>query len=113
MSCKTDPATLDHQIIRSALHHAADIDVLSSRFVARWIDPISELEVEFAGSAVGCLSLETASIRGRGELHQLKQVFTAMELKAFNYLINVELGHRLRRVKRDTTGALAASGSGA
>lgn len=112
MSCKTDPATLDHQIIRSALHHAADLDVLSSRFVARWIDPISELEVDFTGTAVGCLSLETASIRGRGELHRLRQVFTAMELKAFNYLINVELGHRLRHTNRGTA-ELAVACSGA
>jgi len=88
---------LDHQIIRRAMHNAAgQFDVCFSEFSATWFDPVSKKTVDFTGTVDSQLSIETAQIQGGETEYELKNVFPAAELRAFNYLIRSEHTDRAR-----------------
>ena len=97
MPRKIDLTTLDHLIIRRALHNAAgSFETCFSEFSATWHDPKTHQSVLFTGSIDSEISLKTARIRGQGKEYELKQVFTDSELRGFNYLVNAEHNGRLR-----------------
>ena len=96
MPRKFDPSMLDHRIIRRAMHNADSFETCLSELTATWIDPLTKKEVDFTGTMQGEMSLKTARISGEDEVYDLKKVLTAIELRAFNYLISVELNARLR-----------------
>ena len=97
MPRKIDPTTLDHLIIRRAMHNAAgQFEVYFSEFSATWHDPRNEKEVDFSGTMDSQISLKTARIRGSDKVYELRNVFTDAELRAFNYLINCDYSGRAR-----------------
>lgn len=96
MPRKFDPSMLDHRIIRRAMHNADSFETCLPELTATWLDPMTKKEVDFTGTMHGEMSLKTARIHGEDEVYDLKRVLTAIELRAFNYLINVELNARLR-----------------
>ena len=97
MSRKIDPTTLDHLIIRRALHNAAGpIDVCFSEFKAVWYDAKTDKDVEFCGTIDSQISLKTAKIVGGSTVYDLRSVFNDAELRAFNYLVNTEQVGRAR-----------------
>ena len=91
-----DTTILDHQIIRRALHHAEVFETSVSEFRAVGTDPVSSKTVEFFGTIDGQISLKTARIQAQDEAYDLRYVFSASELRGFNYLIKVEHSARLR-----------------
>ncbi len=92
-----DPTTLDHLIVRRALHNAAgSFETCFTEFTATWHDPKTNMQVEFTGTVDSQISLKTAKIHGKDEVYDLKTIFTDTELRAFNYLINVEYTGRQR-----------------
>jgi len=98
MPRKINPTTLDHLIIRRALHNAAgSFETYFSEFTATWHDAKTNTKVDFAGSIDSQIALRTARIHGKDEVYDLKDVFTDTELRAFNYLINTEHTGRTRR----------------
>ena len=100
MPRKIDPTTLAQLIIRRTLHSAAgQFKVCSSEFTATWFDPVTNKKVDFTGTIDRQISLTTAQIQGSTVVHELKNVFSDVELQGFNYLLSVEqLGRaRLRR----------------
>ena len=97
MTRKIDPTTLDHLIIRRALHNAAGrFEICFSEFTARWHDSKTRREVEFTGTIDSQIALRTAKIHGAEKVYDLREVFTDAELRAFNYLINAEHSGRAR-----------------
>ena len=96
MPRKFDPSMPDHRIIRRAMHNADSFETCLAELTATWLDPMTEKEVDFTGTMQGEISLKTARIHGEDEVYDLKKVLTAIELRAFNYLINVEFNTRLR-----------------
>lgn len=96
MSQKITPTTLDHPIIRRALHNAEVFESSFSAFTAVGLDPVSRKEVEFTGTIDREVSLRTARIQAQDEAHDLQHVFSMTELRGFNYLIMVEHYERLR-----------------
>lgn len=97
MPRKIDQTTLDHLIIRRALHNAAGkFQVCFSEFTATWHDSKSKKNVDFTGTIDSQISLKTACIEGSGLVYELRKVFTDTELRAFNYLINSEHSGRSR-----------------
>ena len=96
MPRKIDPTMLDHQIVRRSLHNADSFETCFSEFTTTWQDPMTKNEVEFTGRIDSEIALKTARIQGEGNAYELKKVFTASELRAFNYLMNVEHSARLR-----------------
>ncbi len=96
MSQKIHPSMLDHPIIRRALHNAEVVESSLSAFTAMGLDPVSRKEVEFTGTIDREISLKTARIQAQDEAHDLQHVFSASELRGFNYLIKVEHDKRLR-----------------
>ena len=96
MSQKIDNTILDQQIIRRALHNAEVFDTTFSEFRALGLDPVSGKEVEFIGTIDSQISLKSARIQAQDEAYDLQYVFSASELRGFNYLIKVEHSARLR-----------------
>lgn len=97
MPRKFDKTTLDHHIIRRAMHNAAgQFEVCFSEFTATWQDPKTEKKVDFTGTIDSQIALRTAQIQGCKEVYELKEVFTDAELRGFNYLINSEHTGRAR-----------------
>ena len=97
MPRKFDQTTLDHLIIRRAMHNAAgQFEVYFSEFSATWHDSRTKKNVDFTGTIDSQISLKTARIQGSDIVYELKNVFTDAELRAFNYLINSEHTGRAR-----------------
>ena len=97
MPRKLDQATLDHLIIRRAMHNAAgQFEVCFSEFNATWHDSKTKKNVDFTGTIDSQISLKTAQIQGSNDVYELKSVFTDAELRAFNYLINSEHNGKAR-----------------
>ena len=97
MPRKIDPTTLDHLIIRRAMHNAAgQFDVCFSEFSATWHDSKTKKDVDFCGTIDSQISLKTARIHGSDKVYELRNVFTDAELRAFNYLINCDYSGRAR-----------------
>jgi len=96
MSQKIDNTILDHQIIRRALHNAEVFEASFSEFRALGLDPVSRKEVEFIGTIDSQILLKSARIQAQDEAYDLQYVFSASELRGFNYLIKVEHSARLR-----------------
>ena len=90
---------LDHQIIRRAMHNAAgQFEVYFTEFSATWFDPVSKKNVDFTGEVDSQISIRTAQIQGSDTEYELKNVFPAAELRAFNHLIKSEHTGRTRLV---------------
>ena len=96
MPRKFDPSMLDHRIIRRAMHNADSFETCLLELTATWLDPLTKKAVDFTGTIQGEITLKTARIHGEEEVYDLKKVLTAIELRAFNFLISVELSARLR-----------------
>lgn len=97
MPRKFDSKTLDHQIIRRALHNAAgSFEINFTEFSATWRDPVTNKLVDFTGEIDSQIRLKTARIRHQEAIQDLKSVFTDTELRAFNYLVNSEYAGRGR-----------------
>ena len=97
MPRRLDQTTLDHLVIRRAMHNAAgQFEVYFSEFTATWHDSKTKKNVDFTGTIDSQISLKTAQIRGSDTIYELKTVFTDAELRAFNYLINSEHTGRAR-----------------
>lgn len=97
MPRKFDQTTLDHLIIRRALHNAAgQFEVCFSEFTAIWHDSKTKKNVKFVGTIDSQIVLKTAQIQGGNQVYDLKSIFSAAELRAFNYLINSENAGRAR-----------------
>ena len=97
MPRKIDQATLDHLIIRRAMHNAAgQFEVCFSEFTATWHDSKTKKNVDFTGTIDSQISLKTAKIQGSNDVYELRNVFTDAELRAFNYLINSEHNGKAR-----------------
>ncbi len=97
MPRRFDQITLDHLIIRRAMHNAAgQFEVYFTEFTATWHDSKTKKNVHFTGTFDSQISLKTAQIQGSDMKYELKTVFTDAELKAFNYLINSEHTGRAR-----------------
>ena|ERR1035437_8548556 len=89
--------SIDHQIIRRAMHNAAgQFEVYFSEFSATWFDPVSEKTVDFMGEANSQISIRTAQIQGSDREYVLRDIFPAAELRAFDYLICSEHTGRAR-----------------
>ena len=99
MPLKIDSASLDHSTIRRALHSASGTyEIYFSEFKATWHDSKTGRKVDFTGTIDSQISLETARIHGQDEIHDLKNLFTRAEIRAFNYLVNAENSGRMRGV---------------
>lgn len=103
MSRKNDPTTLDHQIIRRALRLVGPYQIVFSEFTATWEDFMTMKQVDFFGQVDSEISLRRAQIVGSDIAYDLKTVFSAPELKAFDHAVNS--AHRLREFGLEMTAA--------
>jgi hypothetical protein len=99
MPRKVDPKAQDYSTIRRALHSAAGTyETYFSEFTATWHDAKTNRNVDFTGTIDSQISLKTARIHGQDKVHNLREIFTNAEMRAFNYLINAENSGRMRGV---------------
>ena len=54
------------------------------------------VNVKFVGTIDSQIVLKTAQIQGGNQVYDLKSIFSAAELRAFNYLINCDYSGRAR-----------------
>lgn len=99
MPRKINQKAQDYATIRRALHSAAGTyEIYFSEFTATWHDSTTNRDVDFTGTIDSQISLKTARIHGQDTVHNLREVFTAAEMRAFNYIVNAENSGRMRGV---------------